>query len=60
MAVVWKNSNGQGTENEASLHAGLPVIKGSKMVITQWFREKAYNPYGDQKAAQEYHNKNNN
>jgi prolyl 4-hydroxylase len=60
MAVAWKNSNGQGTENEAAMHAGLPVIKGSKMVITQWFREKAYNPYGDQKAAQEYHNKNNN
>jgi len=26
MAVVWKNSNGHGTENPASLHAGMPVI----------------------------------
>ena len=58
MAVVWKNSNGQGTENEAAMHAGLPVIKGIKMVITQWFREKAYNPYKDQEEAQKYHKNN--
>jgi prolyl 4-hydroxylase len=58
MAVAWKNSNGQGTENEAAMHAGLPVIKGIKMVITQWFREKAYNPYKDQEEAQKYHKNN--
>jgi prolyl 4-hydroxylase len=58
MAVIWKNSNGQGTENEAALHAGLPVIKGHKAVITQWFRENAYNPYKDQELAQEYHKNN--
>jgi len=36
----------------------LPVIKGIKMVITQWFREKAYNPYKDQEEAQKYHKNN--
>jgi prolyl 4-hydroxylase len=58
MAVIWKNSNGQHAENEAALHAGLPVIKGYKVVITQWFRENAYNPYKDQELAQKYHKSN--
>jgi prolyl 4-hydroxylase len=41
-AVFWKNSEGLGTENKGSLHAGLPVISGEKMIITKWFREKQY------------------
>jgi prolyl 4-hydroxylase len=42
MAVVWKNSSGQGTENPASLHAGTPVIKGKKIIVTKWFRERKW------------------
>ena len=42
MAIVWKNSNGTGTENPASLHAGTPVIKGKKIIVTKWFREKKW------------------
>ena len=43
MAVVWKNSNGTGTENSAALHAGLPVKRGRKVIITKWFRENVFN-----------------
>ena len=43
MAVIWKNSNGTGTENPASIHAGLPVINGKKMIITKWYRERKWN-----------------
>ena len=57
-ALVWKNAERLGQENTASLHAGLPVIKGEKMVITKWFRENEYNSTLDSKLALEYHTKN--
>ena len=57
MAVVWKSSDGLGTENNNALHAGLPVTKGQKMVITKWFRENEYNSAEDSRLSQEYHQK---
>lgn len=42
MAVIWRNSHGTGKENPASIHAGMPVIKGEKIVITKWFRENKW------------------
>ncbi len=54
MAVVWKNSDGTGTENPAALHAGLPVKKGKKVIITKWFRENPYNSAEDVRLAKEY------
>jgi prolyl 4-hydroxylase len=57
-AVVWKNSNGTGSENPAGHHSGLAVIKGKKMVITKWFREKVYDSIEDSRLSIEYHNKN--
>jgi prolyl 4-hydroxylase len=30
------------TGDEASLHAGLPVIKGEKWIATKWLRERPY------------------
>lgn len=53
-AVVWKNSNGTGTENSAALHAGLPVRKGRKVIITKWFRENVFNSAEDARLAKEY------
>ncbi len=53
-AVVWKNSNGTGTENPAALHAGLPVTKGRKVIITKWFRENVFNGAEDGRLAKEY------
>jgi prolyl 4-hydroxylase len=54
-AVVWKNSNGKGTENHASLHTGTPVTKGKKIIITKWFRENEFIPGEDQRLASEFH-----
>jgi prolyl 4-hydroxylase len=57
-AVVWKNSDGKGTENPASHHSGTHVVKGKKIVITKWFRENIYNPSEDERLAKEYHMNN--
>jgi len=54
-AVVWKNSDGTGTENSASHHSGTPVIKGKKIIITKWFRENVYNSSEDERLSVEYH-----
>ena len=53
-AVVWKNSDGTGSENPAALHAGFPVRKGRKIIITKWFRENVFNSAEDAKLAKEY------
>lgn len=37
--VVWNNIDHAGRPNENTLHAGTPVLRGSKYVITQWFRQ---------------------
>ena len=41
MAVVWQNLDASGQGRQDMLHAGLPVISGSKYILTRWFREKA-------------------
>ena len=43
-AVVWNNRLHNGDVNFQTLHAGMPVRKGEKYVITKWFREF---PLGD-------------
>jgi len=53
-AVVWKNSDGTGSENPAALHAGLPIIRGKKVIITKWFRENVFNSAEDARLAKEY------
>jgi prolyl 4-hydroxylase len=55
MAVVWKNSNGQGTENPASIHAGMPVIKGKKIIVTKWIRERKWDRNEDTILSTNYH-----
>ena len=38
-AVIWNNLLENGTVNPQTIHAGLPVKKGEKLIITKWFRE---------------------
>lgn len=39
-AVAWNNCDIDGNPNHYTLHEAMPVITGSKYVITKWFREK--------------------
>jgi len=57
-AVVWKNSDGSGRVYPDSFHAGLPVIKGKKIIITKWFRENIFDSSNDHKLSKEYHEQN--
>src|SRR3990167_922515 len=36
--LVWNNALPDGTPNEGTMHAGTPVVKGTKYVITKWYR----------------------
>lgn len=38
MALVWNNLLPDGMPNRDTNHASLPVIKGEKIIVTQWFR----------------------
>ena len=39
-AIIWNNLNEDGTPNSKTMHHGMPVEEGSKMIITKWFRDK--------------------
>jgi prolyl 4-hydroxylase len=54
MAIIWKNSNGTGTENPASIHAGMPVVNGKKMIITKWYRERKWNMAEDTRLKEQF------
>lgn len=40
--LVWNNMAPNGAPNTKSLHAGTPVKKGVKYVITKWYRSRAW------------------
>ncbi len=40
MLLLWNNMLVNGTPNELTLHSGLPVLAGTKYVVTKWFRER--------------------
>jgi prolyl 4-hydroxylase len=40
MLVLWNNMDAQGTPNMMTLHQGMPVLAGTKYIVTKWFREK--------------------
>ena len=38
--LMWNNLLPDGTPNEATLHQGMKVRKGTKYILTQWYRER--------------------
>ncbi|MCL6741644.1 2OG-Fe(II) oxygenase [Sphingomonas sp. RB56-2] len=41
--IMWSNLLADGSPNMATLHQGMKVRRGTKYVLTQWYRQ---NPYG--------------
>lgn len=41
--LIWNNIGKDGEPNALTIHAGRPVVRGTKYIITKWFRE---NPWG--------------
>lgn len=39
MLVMWDNMDRKGHPNRATRHAALPVVAGTKYVVTQWYRQ---------------------
>lgn len=40
-AVIWNNLDEKGNLNPLTLHHGMPVEEGFKVIITKWFRSKS-------------------
>lgn len=40
--IVWNNSCPDGSLNNDTLHAGTPVIAGTKYIITKWYRTRKW------------------
>ncbi|HXG80531.1 MAG TPA: 2OG-Fe(II) oxygenase [Sphingomicrobium sp.] len=38
--LMWNNLLPDGNPNQATLHQGMKVRKGTKYILTQWFRER--------------------
>ena len=36
--LIWNNADREGTPNPWTTHAGTPVIRGTKYVLTKWYR----------------------
>lgn len=46
-AVLWNNLNIHGRGNAMATHEALPVTKGTKYIITKWFREQRDPDWGN-------------
>lgn len=40
--LVWNNGGLDGSLNQFTLHAGMPVIRGTKYIITKWYRTRKW------------------
>lgn len=40
--LLWNNALPDGRPNEATLHAGMPVLAGVKYIITKWYRTRRW------------------
>ncbi len=43
-AIIWNSLYPDGTPNPDTLHSGMPVTGGHKIIITKWFRERGPGP----------------
>lgn len=44
LLLTWNNMKLDGSPNELTLHEGMPVVEGTKYIITKWFREGRWLP----------------
>ncbi|MFM9829771.1 MAG: prolyl hydroxylase family protein [Sphingomonas sp.] len=44
LLLIWNNMNADGSPNQRTLHEGMAVTKGTKYVVTKWFREGNWLP----------------
>ena len=40
--LIWNNNLPDGRPNEDTMHAGMPVTKGKKYVLTKWYRSRKW------------------
>lgn len=40
--VIWNNATPEGLPNEMTLHAGTPPVRGTKYVLTKWYRTRSW------------------
>ena len=41
--LIWNNTDLDGIPNHNTIHAGRPVVKGVKYVLTKWYRAQKWN-----------------
>lgn len=44
LLLAWNNMDANGDPNPYTLHEGMAVVKGTKYIITKWFREGRWLP----------------
>lgn len=40
--LIWNNADENGTPNPWTIHAGTPVVRGVKYIITKWYRARRW------------------
>ena len=40
--LIWNNMKPDGTPNPFAMHAGMPVVRGVKYVLTRWYRARPW------------------
>lgn len=40
--LIWNNANPEGLPNPFTIHAGTPVVRGIKYIITKWYRSRRW------------------
>jgi len=44
--LTWNNATPEGEPNMMTLHAGTPVVRGTKYIITKWYRTRPWAQHG--------------